>query len=127
MFDSFYFAKDLLPKNKVDENHEFQTKSLGCDLDKYYIDSNRNVTRVPFFEQGEKDQELIRRYEIEEKINEVVYVRSHVFYYENENDLFGRKYLGSDVQEYKIVIKDNKLVYAEKILDEVMGEDNENP
>lgn len=113
MFDSFYFKEGVLPDNKVDENHEFQTKSLDCSLDIYHVLGDCTVIKRDFWEEGEDAPEPDPK-----PINETLRVYSYEFLYENEDDILNRKYLGSRYQEYKITILNSKLVYAEKVCEE---------
>ena len=127
MFDKFHFAEGVLPDNKVSPEHEFQTKCLSCDLDRYNVDSEGNVRRQPFIEGSEYEEEIKTWFPEYKPINEVVYVYSHVFKYktpdgdivdEDERDFMrGDKSYGCDYQEYKIIIKDSKIIYVEKIAD----------
>lgn len=56
MYDSFYFEKGVLSDNKEEPSVEFQTKSLNCGLDEYYVDKTGNIL-VSFFEKKpEKEQ-----------------------------------------------------------------------
>ena len=109
MFDSFYFAKGVLPDNKVDEAHEFQCKSLGCSLDVYRIAENGTVTKTLFFEPDYDDKPIID----DEPINDTAYVYSYVF-----KDIDGNSLEQSLEQEYKIVILNSKVMHVEKIREE---------
>ena len=101
MFDSFYFKNNVLPDNKVPEDFEFQTKDLNCDLDRYYVDEEKNVVRKYYWNGEEKI--------IEGPINCEVEVYSIDFIYKNG------KYDHTKTQEYKLLIHNSKLIYAEKI------------
>lgn len=107
MFDSFFFENGVLLDNKVSTEIEFQTKSLSCDLDKYYVSKDGDVKRFDY--SGE---------EICAPINDTVEVYSYEFLYDNEEDIFKRKFLGSKYQEYKIVILNSKIVFVEKLVED---------
>lgn len=104
MFDSFYFANGFLPDDKAPEGHEFQTKSLGCSLDRFEVDAQGNVVKFPFWDEGCGEKKIAER----EPINEVAYVYSHEF-------VEGKT---TKYQEYKVVIVNSKVVYVEKITEE---------
>lgn len=106
MFDSFYFTDGVLPDNKAPSGHEFQTKDLACHLDKYSVAADGAVTVVCFYD-GEPKKPL----------NFGAKVYSHEFMYDNEKDLFKRKYIGAKYQEYKIVVVNDKLAHIEKVVE----------
>lgn len=100
MFDSFYFKNNVLPNNKVPEDFEFQTKDLECWLDHYCVDEEKNVVKKSY-KDGKKQI-------INEPINCEVEVYSHEFIYKDG------KYDHTKYQEYKLLIHNSKLIYAEK-------------
>lgn len=111
MFDSFYFAAGTLPDNKVPPDHDFQTKSLSCDLDRYYVGADGHVKHVLFNSEDERETIDLA------PINNEVCVYSHEFIYDNEKDVFNRKLVVTKYQEYKIIILNSRLVFAEKTCD----------
>lgn len=110
MFDSFFFEKGLLPENKVEDGHEFQTKSLDCQLDEYRVYANGTVRKFVY---GGHDAS---RVEDTEPINVTAEVYSYEFLYDNE-DILNRKYLGTRFQEYIVVIAGSRLFSAKKVLE----------
>ena len=88
MFDSFYFAAGFLPDCTSPPNAEFQTKSLRCHLDKWYIGSDGIAI-------NKEDPTL--------ELND-----SAVIY--NYDDTIA--------EYYKVMFLNNKLIYAKKIGDE---------
>ena len=93
MYDSFYVEKGVLPENSENEDQEFQTKCLDCNLDVYKVDKNLNVTANKLC--GEK---------ITQKINDCAFIYSYVFDGEITRE-----------QHYKIIIINNKIEFVEKI------------
>ena len=120
MYDSFKFGKGILPDNKVDADHIFQSKDLDCCLDLYQIDE-AGVAAVKEFEDGRCTGWN------KTPLNFQAYVYSHVFWYENKKTgkiqeergwpIEDYKYLGADYQCYKIIVVNNRLVFAEKVSD----------
>lgn len=107
MFDSFYFKRGVLPDDKAPEGEEFQTKSLECNLDRYYVDSSGHVIKKHYWD-GEETA-------TNHNVTCNAYIYSYEFLYDNEEDLLNRKYLGSKVQEYSIQIVNNQVVRVEKV------------
>lgn len=122
MFDSFYFEDGVLPDNKVPPGHEFQTKSLYCDLDVYKVDVQGNVRRF-VYPQGVNIDDT-RDEDVDAKINDTIFVYSHEFLYDKPDDIVNRKYLGCKYQEYKIVILNNKIAHVEKVRESGYEQEN---
>lgn len=114
MYDSFFFKDGVLPDNKVAEDHEFQTKDLYCNLDRYYVGRYGIVTREILDAGGEYIKDT-------ESINDSVEVYSHEFLWDGD-DLTTRKYLGCKYQIYKIIILDNDIKHIRKIYQSGYGE-----
>lgn len=116
MFDTFHFEDGILPNNKVPAGYEFQTKSLGCNLDKYIVDAEGNVKKKTMWNNdGEEEYREITGFD--KPINEAAHVYSHEFIYDSDNVLT-RKHLQTKYQEYKIVIVNSKVAFVEKISEE---------
>lgn len=105
MYDTFYFESGSLPENKVPPEHDFQSKSLHCGLDKYFIKADKSVVVEPF---GISDVDN------EKVLSFCARVYSHVFLYDKPDDIINRKYLGCKYQSYEIVVEKNKMVSAKK-------------
>ena len=93
MFDSFYFAKGVLPDNREAPEKEFQTKCLECLCNNYRVDEHGWVKC-----DDDRDAE----------INEAATVYSHVF----------EKDKPTKIQYYKILIHNNKVIFAKKLSEE---------
>lgn len=44
LYDSFYFADGVLPGKPCPSGIEFQTKSLGCNMDKFTVHKDNTIT-----------------------------------------------------------------------------------
>ena len=96
MFDSFYFAKGALPDNPFSPDEEFQTKCLACNMDVYRVDENKKVKRYSVEVWPDRNSEI----EVFGVINESAYVSG-----------FGN----NGRVDYKILIYNSELVYADKL------------
>jgi len=100
MFDSFYFAEGVLPDNREPNTVEFQSKCLKCELNTFRVAADGSVQR---FEWGDGEPEI---YSNPEPINDAAIVYSYQGEYPN-----------TQVQEYKILIHNSKLIHAEKLVE----------
>jgi len=105
MYDSFYFAKGVLPDNAEAPKHEFQTKSLNNDMDVYRVCEHGFVKKYGHFYDYDGlvwDEDCLES----GQINDTAVVYS----YSDDPKM-------THYQEYKIIILNSKIVYAEKTVD----------